>query len=100
MAMQIEVRENGDIFIDGTSKEISDLTQEFLERLVDDSLEGKVEYSIEGDLPIATFFKTIRDGTGKDSELRALHIEVRAKQESSKSDGELLRDESGDSSSH
>ncbi|MEE1273235.1 MAG: hypothetical protein UHI81_01900 [Olegusella sp.] len=96
MAIQIEVHKNGTIVIDGIKKEITDLTQEFLEELVTDSLEGEVVYSIEGDLPIASFFRTIRDGTGKGSELRALRDEVRAKEKSSESAGELPEDEPSD----
>ena len=91
--MQIEVHENGAIVVDGVKKEISDLTQEFLEELVTNSLEGEVVYSIEGNLPIASFFKTIRDGTDKDSELRALRDEVSAKEKNPESAVELPKDE-------
>lgn len=37
---------------------------------VDGSLESKVDYEIEGDMPLVSFFETLRDGTKKSSKLR------------------------------
>ena len=67
---KISVDEKGELKVDGEPKKIADLTQEFLEKLVDDSLESRVDYEIEGDMPLAGFFKTLRDGTKEGSELR------------------------------
>lgn len=66
----ISVNVKGELRVDGEPKKIADLTQEFLEKLVDDSLESKVDYEIEGDMPLAGFFETLRDGTKEGSELR------------------------------
>ena len=63
---KISVNEKGELRVDGEPKKIADLTQEFLEKLVDDSLESKVDYEIEGDMPLAGFFETLRDGTKRD----------------------------------
>jgi hypothetical protein len=69
---RIRVAKNGEFEIDGAAKTIADLTQQFVEKLVDDSLSGSVEYEIEGEFPIARFFVTLRDGTNEDSKLRKL----------------------------
>lgn len=74
----ITVHENGTFEIDGVEKRIEDLTQALLEGLVDESLEGEVQYRIEGDRPIAKFFKAIEEGTQKDSELWKLNEQVKA----------------------
>lgn len=71
----IEVKEDGTFSADGNPMKVEGLTQEFLERLVDDSLEGTVEYKLEGNMPIEKFFSTLRDGTAEDSELRRLKEE-------------------------
>lgn len=42
----ISVDARGELRVDGEPKKVADLTQEFLEKLVDDSLESKVEYEI------------------------------------------------------
>ena len=67
---KIFVNVKGELKVDGEPKKIEDLSQEFLEKLVDDSLESKVVYEIEGDMPLAGFFKTLQDGTKEGSELR------------------------------
>ncbi len=66
----IDVNDRGELKVDGEPKGISDLTQEFLEKLVDDSLDGKVFYDIAGDMPLAGFFRALYDGTKEGSELR------------------------------
>lgn len=66
----IEVDAKGNLKIDGAPKTVEDLTQDFLEKLVDDSLESGVNYQIEGDMPLAGFFKAIHEGTKEGSELR------------------------------
>lgn len=64
------VNNKGELFIDGNPKLIDDLTQDFLEKLVDDSLRDEVSFDIDGDMPLATFFKEIQDGTKAGSALR------------------------------
>lgn len=79
----IIVHENGTFEIDGVEKKIEDLTQAFLEGLVDESLEGEVQYHIEGDRPISKFFKAIQEGTQKGSELWKLNEQVKVQGETS-----------------
>lgn len=66
----IVVNNKGELLIDGNAKQIDDLTQEFLEKLVDDALRDDVSFDIEGDMPLAVFFKEIQDGTKAGSTLR------------------------------
>ncbi len=63
----------GTFSINGTAAEVKDLTSALLERIVSMSLEGKAFFTIEGDSPIADFFKTLRDGTQDGSELKELY---------------------------
>lgn len=66
----IVVNNKGELFIDGNPKLIDDLTQDFLEKLVDDSLRDEVSFDIDGNMPLAAFFKEIQDGTKAGSALR------------------------------
>ena len=68
--INIAVNVKGELFIDGDAKQIDDLTQAFLEKVVDDSLKDEVSFDIEGDMPLAAFFKDIQEGTKPGSELR------------------------------
>ena len=68
----VRVEKNGDLLIDGMKIEIVDLTQECLEDIVDKSLEGRVAYQIEGEMPIAKFFASLEKGTAEGSELRKM----------------------------
>lgn len=68
--MNIIVNNKGELLIDGNAKQIDDLTQDFLEKLVDDSLRDEVTFDIDGDMPLAAFFKEIQDGTKAGSALR------------------------------
>lgn len=70
--MKIQIDENGSLKIDDIEKTITDLNAEFLEKLVNDSLEGNVVYEILGDTPLANFFKQIQKETLKDSELKKI----------------------------
>ena len=67
---KIVVNKMGELFVDGDAKQIDDLTQDFLEKLVDDSLRDEVSFDIDGDMPLAAFFKEIQDGTKAGSALR------------------------------
>lgn len=53
-------------------RQIGDLTQELLESILEKPLSDEVEFAIEGDMPIAGFFRLIQAGAGKGSELRKL----------------------------
>lgn len=66
----IRVEENGDFSIDGSKKEAEALKPDLLERIVDASLEDRVDYEIKGETPIARFFRTLMQGTNSESELR------------------------------
>lgn len=89
----VSVDEKGELKIDGETKKIDDLTQELLEKLVDDSLESKVVYEIEGDMPLASFFKTLREGTKEGSELRKAKEESEKKREDAAAAGKKLAEE-------
>ena len=93
---KISVDEKGELKVDGEPKKIADLTQEFLEKLVDDSLESRVDYEIEGDMPLAGFFKTLRDGTKEGSELRIAKEEREKKTKDAIADGKNVVEEHGD----
>lgn len=93
---KISVDEKGELKVDGEPKKIADLTQEFLEKLVDDSLESKVDYEIEGDMPLAGFFKTLRDGTKEGSELRIAKEEREKKTKVVIAAGKNVVEEHGD----
>lgn len=66
------VVDEGTFSINGTA-EVKDLTSALLDRIVSMSLEDKAFFTIEGDSPIADFFKTLRDGTQDGSELKELY---------------------------
>ena len=70
--MSVVVSENGDVSIDGSPIAVDDFTQQLLEKIVDYSLEDKVDYNIEGDLPISRFFRKLQDGTKEGSQLRSM----------------------------
>lgn len=70
--MRITVAEDGTLRIDGAEKNIADLTQPFLEQLVDRSLDGDVKYEIAGSMPLAKFFQKLEEGTREGSTLREL----------------------------
>ena len=90
---KISVDEKGELKVNGEPKKIADLTQEFLEKLVDDSLESKVDYEIEGNMPLASFFKTLRDGTKEGSELRKTKGEHEKKRADADATGKKLVEE-------
>ncbi len=92
----ISVNEKGELRVDGEPKKIADLTQEFLEKLVDDSLESKIDYEIEGDMPLAAFFETLRDGTKEGSELRKAKEEREKKAEDAAAAGKKFIEGHGD----
>ena len=93
---KISVDEKGELKVDGEPKKMADLTQEFLEKLVDDSLESRVDYEIEGDMPLAGFFKTLRDGTKEGSELRIAKEEREKKTKDAIAAGKNVVEEHGD----
>lgn len=94
--MQIFVDEKGELKVDGEPKKIDDLTQEFLERLVDDSLESRINYEIKGDTPLASFFRMLQDGTKEDSELRKAKEERGQIMEDAAAAGKKFIEEHGD----
>ena len=68
--MKIKISNNNELFIDDTRCQISELTAESLENIVNLSLENKVEYEIDGDSPIGNFFKRIQNNTKEGSEFK------------------------------
>lgn len=61
---------NAKLTIDDKEVTTAELSQELLDNIVYESLQGNVEYEIEGDHPLAKFFQTLQDGTKKGSALR------------------------------
>jgi hypothetical protein len=74
--VNIEVLANGTLMIDGVETEVAQLTQQLLEKIVQESLNSNVTYTIEGDMPIAQFFEALNNGTREGSELRRLKDEA------------------------
>lgn len=70
----IKVEEDGGFSINGEKKEIETLKPELLEQIVQASLDDCVDYKIEGETPIASFFQTLRQGTDAESELRKIYL--------------------------
>lgn len=70
----IRVEENGEFSINGNKNDAEALKPELLERIVDASLEDCVDYEIKGETPIAGFFKTLKQGTNAESELRKIFL--------------------------
>lgn len=62
--------ENAKLTIDGKEMKTADLSQELLDKVVSESLQGSVEYQLEGDHPLVKFFQTLHDGTKEGSALR------------------------------
>ena len=91
--MQIEVAVDGALKIDGVSTEPEELTQQFLEKLVEDSLQSQVTYDIQGDMPIAEFFRTLDKGTREGSQLRKLKDEADRLEREAISKGQQLVDD-------
>ncbi|WP_143412207.1 hypothetical protein [Arabiibacter massiliensis] len=72
MAIKVTVEANGELYINAEKRGVADLTQDLLEKILDDSLSDEVEFCIEGDTPLAKFFNTIQSETKEGSELRNL----------------------------
>lgn len=62
--------DNAKLTIDDEEMKTADLSQEFLDKVVSESLQGSVEYQLEGDHPLVKFFQTLQDGTKEGSALR------------------------------
>lgn len=63
---------------------------------MDDSLESKVDYEIEGDMPLASFIETLRDGTKEGSELRKAKEKYEKKNENAAATDKKLIEDCGD----
>ena len=72
--LSVKVDEKDNLTINGAEKKIEELEAEFFEELVDKALADEVDFVLEDDGGIVcNFFKTIKDGTSADSELRKLY---------------------------
>ena len=98
--------ENAKLTIDGKEMKTADLNQEFLDKVVSESLQGSVEYELEGDHPLVKFFQTLQDGTKEGSALRQKMDEMESARTATGADGpekaedgELDDQECGDVSS-
>lgn len=72
-SMAVKVDKDGILTIDGNEKKIEELKGEFFENLVDKALADEVDFIIEDNGIIGSFFTTIKNGTSPDSELRKLY---------------------------
>ena len=79
--------ENAKLTIDGKEMKTADLNQEFLDKVVSESLQGSVEYELEGDHPLVKFFQTLQDGTKEGSALRQKMDEMESARIAAKADG-------------
>lgn len=81
--LTVKVDEEGKLTIDGVEKKIEELKARSIEELVDKALVDKIDFVLEDDGIVGNFFKTIKDGTSADSELRKLYEKTRADNEAS-----------------
>jgi len=71
--MKIEIKQSDNntiLLIDGIEKSIEEISGELLENIVNKSLDDDVDFIIEGESPLALFFKEIQNQTSTDSDLR------------------------------
>lgn len=67
---KIIVKEDGKLFFDDEEKQTGDLTPEVLIEIINNALDDKIEFDIEGSQPLASFFNTIKGETNPDAEFR------------------------------
>lgn len=67
--MKVELTEKGDLFIDGETKQISDLNASLLENIVKELLNKECEIIINKDNPLGNFLEKLKEETSDDSEL-------------------------------
>lgn len=89
--MVIKVNEKGILYIDDVEKKITDLTSEFLENIVNQSLCDEVAYVISGDTPLANFFKQLQRETSEESTLRNSIIQNKQEIQSISENNEKLQ---------
>lgn len=70
----VTVEEDGSFSINGKPQDVDALNPEFLEQVVEKSLNDCVDYNIKGETPLASFFKSLEEGTNSDSELRKVYL--------------------------
>ena len=81
--LTVKVDEEGRLTVNGVETKIEELKAEFFEELVDKALADEVDFVLEDNGIVGSFFKTIKDGTCAGSELRKLFEKVRADSETS-----------------
>ena len=86
--MKIEVKKDGKVFVDDAEYKIDNITAEFLEKVVDESLTDNVNYILDPDetIPMVKLFKDLSSLCEKDSDFRKTVEQIQQKIEDSEKD--------------
>lgn len=83
--MKIEVKKDGKILVDDAEYKIENITAEFLEKVVNESLVDNVNYILDSDetIPMVKLFKDLSSLCEKDSDFRKSIEQIQQKIEDS-----------------
>lgn len=86
--MKIEVKKDGKVLVDDAEYKIENITADFLESVVNESLNDNVNYILDSDetIPMVKLFKDLSELCEKDSEFRKSIEQIQQKIEDSEKD--------------
>lgn len=86
--MKIEVKKDGKVLVDDAEYKIENITADFLESVVNESLNDNVNYILDSDetIPMVKLFKDLSELCEKDSEFRKNIEQIQQKIEDSEKD--------------
>lgn len=86
--MKIEVKKDGKVLVDDAEYKIENITADFLENIVNESLDDNVNYILDSDetIPMVKLFKDLSELCEKDSEFRKSIEQIQQKIEDSEKD--------------
>lgn len=86
--MKIEVKKDGKVLVDDAEYKIENITADFLEKVVNESLNDNVNYILDSDetIPMVKLFKDLSELCEKDSEFRKSIEQIQQKIEDSEKD--------------
>lgn len=86
--MKIKVNEKGAVYLDDNELKTDEITAEFLEKIVNESLNNNVEYELDEDenIPMVKLFKELKELCEKDSEFRDIINQIDESIEKSQND--------------
>lgn len=88
--MQIKIKDDGKIIIDGSGKELKDFSVDFLDEVVECAIKDDLTLDIDNNAqPIAQFFNQILEGSKEGSVLRNRLVTIAQEKESTQA---LLKD--------